>query len=319
MPRKPRIEFPGALYHVMARGNNRQVIFNSKTEYEFYLDKLRVTKKRYDFYLYGYCLMPNHLHLLIQTNEVPLSRIMKAVQTAYARYFNRKNSRIGHVFHGRYKAILCDADAYLLELVRYIHLNPVRAGIVKVPHGYMWNSYKDYLGDLSETIVDTELVLARFGNTRSKARHNFHAFILERLHEKEREGFYRIVDRGFLGDEEFIEAVKAKLDGIHGNRLLWHHCDKVSLDHILSLVAGHFRVEESEILSSTQARVVTFARRVFIYIAKERFGYTGVEIARYLEKDDSLISHIVRKVRERYSSDEEFALMIDDLFRQCTE
>ncbi|MEW5706922.1 MAG: transposase [Actinomycetota bacterium] len=128
MARKPRIEFAGVLYHVIARGNNKQVVFNTAEDYLYYLDRLRVAKEQYNFCLYSYCLMPNHVHLFIRTKETPLSHIMLMVQTSYAKYYNRKTKRVGHLFQNRYKAILCDIDAYLLELVRYIHLNPVRAG-----------------------------------------------------------------------------------------------------------------------------------------------------------------------------------------------
>ena len=133
MARKPRIHFPGALYHVITRGNRRQGIFLDEKDLQRFLTYLSDCKNRFPFRLYAYALMKNHLHLLIEVEENPLSRIMQSLLFGYARYFNRRYGEVGHLFQGRYKAILCDKDAYLLELVRYIHLNPVRAKIVREP------------------------------------------------------------------------------------------------------------------------------------------------------------------------------------------
>jgi REP element-mobilizing transposase RayT len=125
MARKPRIHFPGALYHVITRGNRRQGIFQDEKDLEQFLTYLSNCKNRFPFCLYAYALMQNHLHFLIEVGEIPLSRIMQSLLFGYAHYFNRRYREVGHLFQGRYKAILCDKDAYLLELVRYIHLNPL--------------------------------------------------------------------------------------------------------------------------------------------------------------------------------------------------
>jgi REP element-mobilizing transposase RayT len=140
MARKPRIEFPGALYHVIARGNQRRRTFFNPEDYENYLSRLWSYHEKFHFTLYAHCLMPNHIHLLIESAEVPLSKIMQAIQFSYTQSFNRRHKKVGHLFQGRYKAVLCQKDEYLLELVRYIHLNPVRAGIVKDPKNYNPNS-----------------------------------------------------------------------------------------------------------------------------------------------------------------------------------
>ncbi len=135
MARKPRIEFHGAFYHVITRGNQRQKIFKDKQDYIRYLAILSDYKERYKYFLYAYVLMNNHVHLLIQTQETPLSKILQGINQRYTIYFNRKYKTIGHLFQGRYKAILCDKDEYLLTLVKYIHNNPVRAGITKESDG----------------------------------------------------------------------------------------------------------------------------------------------------------------------------------------
>ena len=136
MARKSRIEVPGGLYHIITRGNNRRNIFRSHDDYLRFLHMVTEQKAKRPFFLYGYCLMPNHTHLLIERQDDAVSRIMQSVLTGYGQYFNRKYKKIGHLFQGRYKAILCQTDRYLGELVRYIHLNPVRARMVRRPEGY---------------------------------------------------------------------------------------------------------------------------------------------------------------------------------------
>jgi len=127
MPRKPRIEFAGAFYHVIVRGNQKQRVFKDAADFQKYLLTLTVYKNRAGCRIYAYVLMNNHVHLLVETQDVPLSKVMQGVNQTYTMYFNRKYRTVGHLFQGRYKAILCDRDAYLLGLVKYIHENPLRA------------------------------------------------------------------------------------------------------------------------------------------------------------------------------------------------
>ena len=146
MARKPRVEYAGAFYHVICRGNQRQAIFRNEADRKCYLERLEQYRERYGFKVYGYVLMSNHVHLLIETGQVPLSRIMQGLQLRYTGYFNRKYNKVGHLFQGRYKAILCDRGAYLLELVRYLHLNPQRMRSAIEAGTYRWSSHGAYLG-----------------------------------------------------------------------------------------------------------------------------------------------------------------------------
>ena len=146
MARRPRVHFPGALYHVIARGNQRQDIFLAEEDFKTYLSYLSEYKSKYSFYVYAFALMRNHVHLLVEVKDTSLSRIMQVLQFRYTRCFNKRYRKVGHLFQGRYRAILCDKDQYLLELTRYIHLNPVRAGIVEVPEKYPWTGHLSYLG-----------------------------------------------------------------------------------------------------------------------------------------------------------------------------
>jgi putative transposase len=142
MARKPRIEYEGAFYHVITRGNQRQKIFREASDYEKYQQYLTIYKNRHHYALYAYVLMGNHIHLLLETRDVPLSRIMQGINQSYTLFFNRKYREVGHLFQGRYKAILCDRDAYLLSLLQYIHNNPVRAKIAGTAASYRWSSHR---------------------------------------------------------------------------------------------------------------------------------------------------------------------------------
>ena len=162
MPRKPRIEYNGAMYHVISRGNNRKQLFFVEADYKEFLRCINITQKRYPFILYAYQLMPNHIHLLVETKENKLSEIMQSILTRYARYFNKKYKMVGHLFQGRYKAILCQKEDYLLELIRYIHLNCVRAKLAGDPAQWIWSSHKVYLGLEKSPLISEQEVLGLF-------------------------------------------------------------------------------------------------------------------------------------------------------------
>src|SRR5437867_3530730 len=146
MARRPRVNAPGLLYHVIVRGNQRQKTFRDKRDYEGYLERLARYQKRFAVKVYAYCLMPNHVHLLLEVSSAPLSKFMQGLQQAYTQYFNRRHHKVGHLFQGRYHAIICDKDAYLLALVRYIHLNPIRAKLTRRPEQFRYSGHREYCG-----------------------------------------------------------------------------------------------------------------------------------------------------------------------------
>jgi REP-associated tyrosine transposase len=198
MPRKARAEVEGGLYHVITRGNNRRRIFTSPADYEKFLSLLVKQKTKLPFFLYAVCLMSNHVHLLIERQADAIGQIMHRLLTGYARYYNRRHQRVGHLLQGRYKAILCQSDRYLSELVRYIHLNPVRAKMV--------SSHRAYFGLAPAGIVDVDPVLRHFGARRVTAREMFRRFVLAGIKQGRREDFYAVEDDRFLGTPEFVDA-----------------------------------------------------------------------------------------------------------------
>jgi len=164
MPRAPRIWFPGAVYHLVQRGNNQKDIFKEDRDREWLLKTVKETKKEMEFKLYLYSLMDNHYHLIIETPEPNLSSGMRQINGVYTQAYNRRHNKTGHIFQGRYKALLVDIDEYAQELSRYIHLNPVKAGMVEKPHQYKWSSYRDYINVGSDPLMVDKQYLFLYHN-----------------------------------------------------------------------------------------------------------------------------------------------------------
>jgi len=167
MARPPRIEFRGACYHVIDRGVERRRIFATPGDHAIFLRICAKLKWRYQVELPGYCLMPNHYHLLVRTPEARLGRFMKELKGGYSKYYNRRCRRVGPLFQGRYKAILIQDDEYVLDVARYIHMNPVKAKLVDGPAGWRWSSYREYVGRAGKGVTDTAFVLGFFGGSRA--------------------------------------------------------------------------------------------------------------------------------------------------------
>ncbi|WP_201715992.1 REP-associated tyrosine transposase [Rossellomorea arthrocnemi] len=164
MPRKPRVWYPGAMYHVTARGNRKNNLFRDRKDYQFYLTLLQKANEKLPFILHSYCLMPNHIHLIIETIEDPLSQIIHYVHSNYAKYFNKKYDYIGHVFQDRYFAKLIKNWKQIMDTSSYIHLNPVRSRYVKNPEDYYWSSYKTFIISGYKTLADPTKILKNLGD-----------------------------------------------------------------------------------------------------------------------------------------------------------
>jgi len=206
MARKTRAEIEGGLYHVITRGNNRQQIFNAPADYEKFLSLLGAQKRKLPFFLYAYCLMTNHVHLLIERQADTIGRIMRRILTGYSQYYNRRYRRVGHLLQGRHKSILCQSEQYLVELVRYIHLNPVRAKMVERPEEYKYSGHRAYLGLAAAGILDVDPVLRHFGTKRRTAREAYREFVAAGMKLGHREEFYLADEGRILGSEEFVDA-----------------------------------------------------------------------------------------------------------------
>lgn len=318
MARKLRIEFPGALYHVIARGNNKQKIFLDEDDYYAYMNRLEKYYKRYGFFLYAFVLMPNHLHFLLETGITPLSKIMQGIQLSYTCYFNKKYNSVGHVFQGRYKTILCQKDIYLLRLLRYIHLNPVRAGMVKAPEEYPWSSYHSYLGGKNLIFVCKDFVLNLFSEEISEANKLLWQFIRDGIDEGSRQDYYEIIDQRFLGGEEFVKKVirdydKEEID--FDKKYKEKTFKKYSLERLLSVVAEASGISRECILGRTHERKVSQARQLFVFIAIRYAGFSNKELSGFINKDSSNISYIIKRVENNLQLNKSFVYILNNVLK----
>ena len=265
MPRKARVEFPGAFYHVIARGNQRQDVFRDDADRLFYLARLEFYRKRYGFRLYAFVLMSNHVHLLIETGDSHLSKIMQGLQFTYTQHYNRRYRTIGHLFQGRYKAILCDRDAYLLELVRYLHLNPARLRRPVDPWKYPWSSHPAYLGNNCPVEVETSLVLGQFGSKAKQARRAYLRFMEEGMGLGHVDQYYEVVDQRFLGDEGFVDEVDRRTES---KREVKAGLSKVAFPSLLQALARQYKVDAEELARKGRRRKWVRARAMLVYLAR---------------------------------------------------
>ena len=288
MARKPRVEFEGAFYHVIVRGNQRQSIFRDDRDRLRYLERVEHYRQRYRFKIYAYVLMSNHVHLLLETGTTPLAKILHGIQFTYTQHYNWRYGTVGHLFQGRYQAILCDRDAYLLELVRYIHLNPARLPKPQDPAQYRWSSHHAYLGRKGPIAVDTALVLGQLGNSVSQASKAYRKFIDEGRGLGHESRYYETVDQRFLGDEEFIANVvkrAPRADVRRGGR-------KVGFEILLRAVATVHGCGVKELLAVGRQRALARPRAQLAYLAREWCTLKVTEIARRLHRDPSMVSRL---------------------------
>lgn len=202
-----RIEYPGAVCHVTSRGNDRERIYLTDEDYASFLDCLCSVVKRFNWALYAYCLMSNHYHLLIETPDGNLSRGMRQLNGVYTQQFNRKHNRVGHALQGRYKAIFVDKDNYLLELCRYIVLNPVRAGMIRGPKEWQWSSYKETAGySRGISCLTKDWILLQFGRKKWETEIRYREFVREGI--KAESPWKEIRGQLYLRDEKFLDGIK---------------------------------------------------------------------------------------------------------------
>lgn len=279
MARPLRVEYEGAVYHVTARGNERGKIFFSKRDYEKFKEYIAAAKEKYGFILHAYVLMTNHYHLIIETPEKNLSKIMHYINSSYTTYTNVKRKRSGHLFQGRYKAILVDKDHYLLELSRYLHLNPVRANMALTPEEYPHSSYRSYVTGQIENIVSRDTILEMMTGKRKDAPDRYRNFVESALGEEIASPLQKVYGGIILGDEGFIRDALARVElerietpeVSHGKALR----STMGLEEIISACCEYFEVAREEIMRNKRSD----ARKACIYLMKKHTCATNREIA----------------------------------------
>jgi len=312
MGRKPRLHYPGALYHVILRGNAREKIFFANIDRNRFYLFLQEGVERYRFRVHAFCLMTNHVHLALQVGDIPLSLIMQSLVGRYTRWVNWRKSRIGHLFQGRYKAIMVDADAYLAELVRYIHLNPVRAEMVGDPGEYPWSSHRAYCGKETIGWLTTEFVLGCISQSESDAAQKFYEFVIDGIADGHRPEFHggSETDSRLLGDDTFADKV---LDEAERRSRV-----KISADKFLEMICTHYGLASLQDLAGHD-RTASAARGVAARLAMEAGICTLTELAGKVGRDVSTLSSAAERIRVREKREQQIADQITALFQQISQ
>jgi REP element-mobilizing transposase RayT len=300
MARPLRIEYPGAFYHVTSRGNEQKDVFKSKKDREKFLSYLESAVVRYGAVIHAYCLMSNHYHLLTETPAGNLSQIMRHINGAYTTYFNIKRKRSGHLFQGRYKAILVEADEYASELSRYIHLNPVRAGITANPEEYIWSSYRQMIGMVeTPNWLTTSFVLGYFKGAGAKDK--YRKFVNDAITQKNNSPLQNVIASTILGNTDFVREKSQQ------------HLGEKKADRNMPAVRVLNRPTIDEIIRVVESVVndESMTKKVGIYFCHRYSGARLREIGERFALSDAAITQASRRIKVAYESDETIRKVLD--------
>ena len=314
MPRQPRLDAPGTLHHVMGRGIEKIKIFRDKNDREDFIRRIEELCSQGAWIMYAWALLSNHFHILVRTGNQSLSTNMRRLLTGYVINFNRRHKRYGHLFQNRYKSIICEDDPYLLELTRYIHLNPLRAGMVTNKEDldtYPWTGHSAILGKLKRGWQDSDTILAYFGSKRTEALSGYNRFVEQGITQGKRKelvggglirslgGWSQVVslrrkgekvasDQRILGSSEFVKTLLEESDEREKETLRFttKAPDLASLAQQVSRDEG---ITEEELKSGSRRGKISRARRLFCQLSVVKMGYPGAQVARLLGVSTSAV------------------------------
>ncbi len=278
MARSIRIEYPGAFYHVFSRGNEKRVIFQDNQDYKQFLQLLEEAALRWELNIHAYALMDNHYHLVIETKSGMLSKPMRHINGVYTQYFNHRHDRVGHLFQGRFKALLIEKDSYLLTLSRYVHQNPAKAKLVEHPEEYPWSSYRAFL-DLEPIPIwlNTQETLIEFGDSAQKQKYNYKRFVET---GDEIDPFKEAVGQLVLGSKEFFRETQEKIEKIchHQNEYSNRNVllPKLPQELILSYITRTFDIKQEDLLGRRWSRDVTRPMTIKLLRDQSRLPITTI-------------------------------------------
>ncbi len=309
MSRPYRLQGENCFYHITSRGNGRQKIFISDADYQQFMHYLLHAKEKYNFYLYAFVFMGNHYHLLLETTQPNLARIMHYINSSYTTYYNVKRHKSGHLFHGRYKSILVDKDSYLLELTRYIHLNPVRAKLVAKPEGYKWTSYHGYIKKGGDGYIDKEQVKRDIPLSPEQ----YKEFTMEGITGTHNP--LKDVYAGFiLGKTSFIKGKLAYLKQRVESKdfsFKGELTSPVGVSEIMKLIARKYGKDMAELrkLKNHPAQ----DKKVAIYLLKRYSNLSNAEIGEHFGLSYSSVSKAAGSLEKQLQSDKQLKKEIDDI------
>lgn len=311
MARPIRIEFEGAVYHVTSRGNERRKIFFSRKDYEKFKEYVGEAKEKYRFILHGYVLMTNHYHLLIETPEKNLSKIMHHINSSYTTYTNVKRKRSGHLFQGRFKAIVADKDSYLLELSRYLHLNPVRAKIAERPEDYPYSSYKAYILSQGEALVTRSTILEMLTTKETEAGKQYKTFVEASLGEEVESPLKKVYGGMILGGGRFIKDVLGKISEEQLGKEAVSHRKALrapyGVEGVLQAVCKHYGILRDEVTSAGGGRV----RKICLYLMKKHTIAHTREIGELLNMSYAAAAKTYQRFVQELAMDEDLRREIE--------
>jgi len=307
MARKPRIHYPGALYHVILRGNAGQIIFDDDQDRTRFILLAQEGVERFGHRIHAFCLMSNHCHLAIQVGRGSLSRILQNLSFRYTRWVNWRRQRSGHLFQGRYKAVLVDADSYLHALTRYIHLNPVRAGVVKEPENYLWSGHRAYLGLEKIPWLTTDSVLSQFSDRLAAARRIYRNYVSQGKEGGHQPQYHRgsDTDSRILGDEAFIDRVVGPKRSMPKS--------KIGVEGIWKEVCKCYAVDENQGRGVGKERRLSEARGMAAWLVLELGTGTLVQLGGLTGRDPTTLSSAAKRLQRRAQTDLKLAKRMKQL------
>jgi REP element-mobilizing transposase RayT len=308
----------------MVRGINKTVIFKDEQDKTKFLERLGQNVTEGQCRVYAWVLMSNHVHILFKSGKEGISSVMRRLLTWYAQYYNRRHNRTGHLFENRYKSILCEEDNYLLALVRYIHLNPLRAQIVKTIEeldGYHWSGHRAIIGKAEKPWMDTEYVLAQFGSTRRKALHAYRKFMSEEIGQGQikeltggglirsqggwaqvlsmrRRGQKEAFDERILGDGEFVNKVLKEAEDRQLRQLKNKRAGR-TIQRIMDEECRKGGISLQELIGGSKRRKVSEARSLIALRSRDELGLSSAEIARHVGVNTSSITRAIERAERR--------------------
>jgi len=317
MPRLARLDAPGVLHHVMGRGIERRKIFLSDIDRNDFIDRLSALARDGAMEIYAWVLMPNHFHLLCKAKNLPLASSMRRILTGYVVNFNKRHRRYGHLFQNRYKSIVCQEDVYLKEMVRYIHLNLLRAGLVKdlkELNRNPWSGHSALAGKVKREWQNTKYVLSFFGSSNN-SRKNYLQYVKKGMDQGRRPelvggGLIRsmggwsavlasrrrderqVADQRILGDGNFVKQVISGLDDLVKKNLRLSG-QRIDIKALAEKVSEKYNVSMGELRSGGRRRKVVKARRAMSWIGVRELGYSGADVARYLGVTNSCVTRMI--------------------------
>jgi putative transposase len=335
MPRKARIDAPGALHHIIVRGTERRRIFSDDQDRDNFIERLDDIVTETQSFCFAWALIPNHAHILLRTGRTPLATVMRRLLTGYAVSYNRRHRRHGHLFQNRYKSILCQEDIYLLELVRYIHLNPLHAKIVKTlieSDKYPYSGHSALMGKVQREFQDTDYVLRLFGEKIPAARKAYRAYVQRGIAQGHRPelvggglirsaGGWSVVkamrraqdhiksDERILGDGEFTQFVldeaKERIEERYGLQVQGYDIDKVTIR-----VSSELGIDPEQVWTPGKHPITVKARSLLCYWAVRKLGFSATELSKMLGVSQPSVSISVKR-GEKIAKAEQLELIKD--------